>query len=111
MLQDVKKTLIFTGSYAAWLRNDGDWYTETEKYRNWNMEVMRDMSADIEPPWDDLLSDIRTHHLNLKQCLGAYWDEAIVALGSSSSKSLIKLQSSNICCPNRIRVAHFKRSG
>lgn len=47
------------------------------------------MAKDVESPWVDLLSDIRTHQLNLKQRLGACWDEAIVVLGLSSSKSLM----------------------
>lgn len=68
------------------------------------------MAADVESPWDDLLSDIRTEQLNLKQCLGACWDEAIVFLGLSSPKSLLSCSLPHIYCPHRIRVACFERS-
>lgn len=69
------------------------------------MEVMRDMATDVESPWDDLLSDIRIHQLNLKQGIGACWEEAIAVLGLFPSRSLIGCSNSNIRYPRRIGVA------
>lgn len=50
---------------------------------------MRDMATDVEPLWDELLSDIRIHQGNLKQGIGACWEEAIAVLGLSPSGSSI----------------------
>lgn len=57
-------------------------------YRNWNEEVMRDIIADVEPSWDDLMSDIRAHEMEFKQCILTCWEDAIATLGLSLFKTL-----------------------
>lgn len=47
------------------------------------------MAADIETPWDDLLSDIRAHQVHLKHGIFTCWEEAIADLGLSSLRSFI----------------------
>lgn len=85
-LLDTGIILTSSGSYAAWLRAHGEHETEKRGKRNWNMEVMRDMAADNETPWGDLLSDIRAYKVNLKQGIVVCWEEALAVLGSPSPK-------------------------
>lgn len=47
---------------------------------------MQDLAADVQSPWDDLLSDVRAHKVHLRQAIFACWEEAIVYLGLSLSE-------------------------
>ncbi|KAH8760482.1 hypothetical protein F5883DRAFT_563809 [Diaporthe sp. PMI_573] len=69
-------------SYAAWLRARGEHQTDKRGKRNWNMEVIENMVADMKSPWDNLISDIRAEKVNMKQGVVACWEEAIVILES-----------------------------
>jgi len=73
---------VLSASYAAFCRNYGDYDTDAVGPHNWNEEALEAMTADLEPLWAELLSDIDSRQETATVLVEELFDSAPHDLGA-----------------------------